>query len=174
MLWWSTCGGGAFGWSGGSCESCGRGYANGGAAGDAGSGRRPRERGMVCCSASPVVQRLTRGESDQGPSRSGWSFLNWRRLSPQAQIRLLYLSTLRRAGEQGVQRARHQTPSEVAPLLEARWPEVGEELEALTRAFVRARYGTDSISSGDVQRTRQVWKRVRTALRGGQRTVNPH
>jgi len=111
-----------------------------------------------------LLQRLTRGESDQGPSRSGWSFLNWRRLSPQAQIRLLYLSTLRRAGEQGVQRARQ----------EARWPEVGEELEALTRAFVRARYGTDSISSGDVQRTRQVWKRVRKALRGGQRTVNPH
>ena len=118
-----------------------------------------------------LARRQARGDPDPAPDRSSWGLLNWRRLSPEAQIRLLYLFALRRARERGVHRPPHQTPSEVVPLLSARWPEVGEDLQALTQAFIRARYGSGSFSSGEVQQTRQLWKRVRSALRPGQRSV---
>ena len=100
-------------------------------------------------------------------AQASWGFLPWRGLSPPEQVRLFYLFTLRRAGEQGVHRRPQQTPYEFAPALKAGWPEIGEELGTLTQAFVEARYSARAIAPGEVQSVRQVWRRVRNALRRG-------
>ena len=113
-----------------------------------------------------LAERLARQRAEQA-SRARWAFLPWRELSPQERVRLFYLFTVRRARERGVHRLPHQTPYEHAPALEAGWPDVEEEIDALTQAFVEARYSGRAIAPDEVQTVQQVWKRVRSALRRG-------
>jgi len=112
-----------------------------------------------------LAERWTRRRAKERAARPRWGLLPWRQLSPRERVRLFYLFTVRRAGERGVCRQPHQTPYEYAPVLEAGWPEVEEELETLTQAFVEARYSARAIAPEEVEGVRQVWKRVRSALR---------
>jgi len=115
-----------------------------------------------------LTQRLAqRGAAPT--AQAGRGLLPWRELSPLERVRLFYLFTVRRARERGVRRQPQQTPYEFAPALQAGWPEVEEELETLTQAFVEARYSARVIAPDEVQSVRQVWRRVRNALRRGGR-----
>ncbi len=118
-----------------------------------------------------LAERWARRRPEQRAGRPGRGFLPWRQLSPQERVRLFYLFTVRRAEERGVHRQPHQTPYEHTPALEAGWPDVEEELEALTQAFVEARYSARAIAPNEVRSARQMWKRVRSALRRSGRGV---
>ena len=102
------------------------------------------------------------GESTRQP----WRFIRVGGLSPREQVRYFYLSTLRRAADQGVVRRPAQTPVEFVEDLESTWPETELDVEALTEAFVIARYATAEISPDEAQQVKSVWERIKRALRG--------
>lgn len=102
--------------------------------------------------------------------RQPWRFIRVGGLPPREQVRFFYLSTLRRAADQGVARQQAQTPGEFVQDLEHTWPEAELDVEALTAAFVTARYDTAEISPGQAQQVKSVWERVKRALRGTRRS----
>lgn len=113
-----------------------------------------------------VRSRLGREEEQAGTEKgSSWRFIRVNALPPTEQVRYFYLSTVRRAGEQGVPRGPGETPSEYAQDLREKWPEADAEIEALTGAFLEARYSRHSFSTEDVHPVKRVWRRVRAALR---------
>jgi hypothetical protein len=94
-----------------------------------------------------------------------WRFIRLSGLSPREQIRYFYLSTVRRAGERGIKRETAETPLEYAEDLKDNWPEVEEEVEALTDAFLKARYSDKPIASDDVPEVKETWKDVRRQIK---------
>lgn len=113
-----------------------------------------------------LAQRLRGEEAAVGPDGGRrWRFLRVNALPPREQVRYFYLSTVRRAGEQGVARQSSETPSEYAADLKQGWPEAEPEIDRLTGAFLEARYSRQPIEDEEVSLVRQVWKRVRAALR---------
>lgn len=86
-------------------------------------------------------------------------------LSPRERVRYYYLSILHRAKERGIPRQRAQTPYEYALTLKPSVPEAGQEIDALTQAFVEARYSRQTVEPEQESRIRAVWQRVRAALR---------
>jgi hypothetical protein len=87
-------------------------------------------------------------------------------------VRYFYLSTLRRAADQGIVRRPAQTPQEFTQDLEQNWPEVELDVEALTAAFVTARYDVAEISPDKAHDIKSVWERIKRALRN-KRTGGP-
>jgi hypothetical protein len=112
-----------------------------------------------------VTGRRQQDEKAGPESGRRWRFLRVNALPPREQVRYFYLSTVRRAGEQGVARAQSETPSEYATDLKSTWPDADEEIDTLTGAFLEARYSRQPIEPRDVHPIREVWKRVRQALR---------
>jgi hypothetical protein len=100
--------------------------------------------------------------ADAAPS---WRYVRLNALSPREQVRYFYLATVRRAGERGVRRHRAETPLEFAEELRQNWPEAEDEVEALTDAFLQARYSPQVIGAEAVNPIKAAWKRVRSALR---------
>lgn len=98
---------------------------------------------------------------------SRWRFVRLNSLSPQEQIRYFYLSTVRRASEQGIQRRESETPLEYVQDLKKSWPEAEEDLEDLTGAFIKARYSPRPIEKDEINPVKARWKRVRSRLRKG-------
>lgn len=98
--------------------------------------------------------------------RQPWRFIRLGALSPRDQVRYFYLSTVRRAGERGVARRPSQTPLEFVRDLESSWPEAELDVEALTEAFVTARYDEADIDQGQARQVRSVWERIKQLLRG--------
>lgn len=103
-------------------------------------------------------------EQGKGPR---WRFVRLNSLSPQEQVRYFYLSTVRRASEQGIQRRDSETPLEFVQDLKQNWPEAEEDLEDLTGAFIKARYSPRPIEKDEVNPVKARWKRVRSRLRKG-------
>lgn len=101
-----------------------------------------------------------------------WRFIRVGGLPPREQVRYFYLSTLRRAADQGIVRRPAQTPQEFIQDLEQTWPEAELDVEALTAAFVTARYDVAEISPDEAHEVKSVWERVKRALRG-KRTDSP-
>lgn len=103
------------------------------------------------------------------PARNGpairWGFISLRRLSPRERVLFFYQAMVRRGGERGIPRRPSQTPYEYANPLEQVAPEAGQDIAALTDAFVEARYSRHEITTGQAGRVRQSWERVRQALR---------
>ena len=87
-------------------------------------------------------------------------------LPPREQVRYFYLSTVRRAAGQGVQRQPSQTPGEFVHDLEVQWPQAELDEEALTEAFVSARYDAAEITKDEAREVKSIWQRVKQALRG--------
>jgi hypothetical protein len=112
-----------------------------------------------------VARRLRTVRGPEGSGQSPWRFIRVNALPPREQVRYYYLSTVRRAGEQGVNRADSETPSEYARDLKENWPEAQQEIDALTAAFLEARYSPRQFESEDVSPVKAVWKRVRNSLR---------
>lgn len=101
-----------------------------------------------------------------GPLRQPWRFIRLGALSPREQVRYFYLSTVRRAGDQGVVRRPSQTPLEFVRELESTWPEAELDVEALTEAFVTARYDVAEIDTQEARQVKSVWERIKRLLRG--------
>ncbi len=99
-------------------------------------------------------------------TRQPWRFIRVGGLPPREQVRYFYLSTLRRAADQGIIRQPAQTPREFVHDLEQTWPDAELDVEALTDAFVTARYDTAEISPDEAQQVKSVWERIKRALRG--------
>ncbi len=110
--------------------------------------------------------RRTEVDPEALPSRRmPWRFLRVSGLPPREQIRYFYLSTVRRAGEKGVKRPQAGTPLEYAEDLKERWPEAEEGLEAITGAFLKARYSDKEILEEEIAPVKNTWKEVRRELR---------
>jgi hypothetical protein len=76
--------------------------------------------------------------------------------STREAIRAAYQSLLARAQEAGAPRRREVTPERYERELVSRWPEHAPAFRTLTRNYVLARYSTDDLTPGDVDRTRQA------------------
>ncbi|MCB0231181.1 MAG: DUF4129 domain-containing protein [Anaerolineae bacterium] len=112
-----------------------------------------------------VPRRRAADEEKDGKLRLPWRFLRLNALSPRDRVRYFYLSTVRRAAEQGTVRQPSQTPAEFLQDLESTWPEAEGDATALTEAFLAARYDRIEISPDDAQKTKTVWERVKRALK---------
>lgn len=99
------------------------------------------------------------------PKTPRWPFLRINSLSPREQIRYFYLSTVRRAQESGVERRQGETPLEYARDLKGRFPDAEEDVEALTQAFVHARYSDHPVEGEEVNPIKERWKRIKARLR---------
>lgn len=126
--------------------------------------RRRQER-LARALPRPRRSRPGPGPTEAGSGGQTWRFLSLRSLSPRQRVRFYYLSALRRAGEAGVSRPPSQTPYEFARRLEATWPEAEADLEALTEAFVVARYDAADISAAQARQAQSLWQRLRPLLR---------
>jgi hypothetical protein len=89
----------------------------------------------------------------------------FRSLSPRQKIRYYYLSVVRRAGERGVRRGKSETPAEFAADLIKEWPEADVEVEAITEAFVKARYSPQTMTGEDLGPVKEIWNRIKAAIR---------
>jgi hypothetical protein len=93
-------------------------------------------------------------------------------LTPRDRIRYFYLRMLGQAAERGLSRRPGETPSEFAQQLETRWPDAEADVEALTEAFLSARYDRQPISPSAAQGVQATWRRLMRSLRratpGGQ------
>lgn len=128
-----------------------------------------RLRGRVRSTSRALNERLRVAGGPAGralPPVSRPRFLRLGSLPPREQIRYYYLSTVRRAGERGVQRADSETPLEFIHDLKQNWPDAGADLEELTDAFLVARYSPRPIEPSVLKIVREHWKRVRDRLRG--------
>jgi hypothetical protein len=102
--------------------------------------------------------------------------LGFRRVSslpPREQVLYYYLSVVRRAHRQGVDRRGSQTPYEFSADLAPRLAEAEGDMEALTDAFVVARYSRRDVAEPELGRIRANWQRVRSALRDVKNRVAP-
>ncbi len=99
------------------------------------------------------------------PAQSNKPLFRINALTPREQIRYFYLTIVKRAAERGVQRAKDETPVEFLTALQNEFPESAEDSEALTAAFLQARYSKDSVEKEAITPVKKTWKRVRRSLR---------
>lgn len=92
------------------------------------------------------------------------SLISLRSLDPRRRIYFFYLAMIRRGGEQGLTRKPSQTPSEYAVQLEKGLPTAGEDIDAITEAFVQARYSRQEVDPGKADLVKATWGRIRRAL----------
>lgn len=97
--------------------------------------------------------------------KAPWRFIRVNALPPREQIRYFYLSTVRRAAGQGVLRRQSETPLEFAEDLKENWPDAEDDIEALTGAFLRARYSPQPIEKETINPIKRRWKQLRANLR---------
>jgi hypothetical protein len=90
--------------------------------------------------------------------------LHLRSLDARRQIYFFYLAMVRRGGEQGLPRKPSQTPGEYAGLLEKALPTVAEDIDALTEAFITARYSRRDVDASAAGHVKATWARIRRAL----------
>ena len=126
----------------------------------------------VRAGASSVPQAVQAGLRRLGGLRRsrlpgpGFQFVNLRRLTPRQRILFYYLALVRRGGESGLSRQPWQTPYEYAHRLEPELPEEQGALQAMTEAFVEARYSQHPVETVQVSAVQRAWERLRMALRG--------
>jgi hypothetical protein len=99
------------------------------------------------------------------PSTTRRSFTRVASLPPREQVFYYYLNILRRANRHGIPRLPFQTPHEYGALLEAHLPDMQEDVNAITEAFVKARYSRTGVKSENANNVQMVWRRLRDALR---------
>jgi hypothetical protein len=84
--------------------------------------------------------------------------------TPRDRVRVYYLRTVREASNRGVVRLPQETPVEYARDLAATWPEADADVQALTDAFVEARYSKEEIDAVKEGKVQVMWRRVTQAL----------
>ncbi|MCP4423247.1 MAG: DUF4129 domain-containing protein [Chloroflexi bacterium] len=111
------------------------------------------------------MRRRAKSRESEARKPSPWRFIRLNALSPREQLRYFYLSTVRRAGERGVEREQSETPLEYARDLKENWPDAEMDVESLTDAFLKARYSPKPVDKQEVNPIKRHWKRLRAALR---------
>jgi hypothetical protein len=86
-------------------------------------------------------------------------------LSREERMIYYYLSILRRAALRGYPRSPSQTPHEYDVKLGSHLPQVDEELDRLTEAFVEARYSKHLVDAAEERQVRDDLKTIKAALR---------
>jgi hypothetical protein len=115
------------------------------------------------------LNRLRRPES--GSVRPGeWDFINPRRLSPRQKVIFYYLALLRRAREAGIPRHADQTPYEYAGRLKSNLKEEKGAVDAMTEAFIEARYSRHTIPDKQANLAELIWANIRQVLRRERRS----
>ena len=127
-------------------------------------------RGMTKEVVQAVVSRVQTAQLRPPNPQSLFGYVRVNSLPPRQQIRFLYQSLLRRAGEQGVERPPAATPLEFAGDMKAAWPEVGQGIDDMTEGFLRARYSPAEIEREDLPAYKAAWRQ----LRGWLRRHNPY
>ncbi|RPH55467.1 MAG: DUF4129 domain-containing protein, partial [Chloroflexi bacterium] len=129
-------------------------------------------RGMFASARSGIAKIVETGRERLRARRAsskdlfGAGFLNLRRLDPRQKVYFFYLAFIRRSGESGLPRSLSQTPSEFAAALDTTLPEAGPDIEALTAAFVEARYTPHPVEPHKASLVKTAWERIRKALQG--------
>lgn len=96
---------------------------------------------------------------------SSWRFIRLSSLSARDKVRYYYLSSVKRARAKGAIRKDGETPSEYTRELKAKWPGVSDEIDELTRTFIKARYSGQHIEDTDAEYVKPIWKRIRRAIK---------
>jgi hypothetical protein len=113
-----------------------------------------------------VQERLQRPLVEgQEPGRNPWRFLRLNDLSPRERIRYFYLSTVKRAASKGVVRQKSETPLEFTQDLKEEWPDAEADIEALTDAFLAARYSPQELDEEDVNPIKRRWRQIKNNIR---------
>jgi hypothetical protein len=112
----------------------------------------------------PTRHRLQTVESPAVSSLS-WKRPPFRSLSPREKIRYYYLSVVRRAEEKGIERKPNETPSEYAADLKKELPQADGEVDAITNAFLKARYSPQPMTGDDIGPVKETWNRIKFAIR---------
>lgn len=84
---------------------------------------------------------------------------------PADPVRRVYAQLLYRAARHGLERQPTVTPAEFQQRLEAWWPESADDFAAVTRAYIRRRYGDVTPDEAEIRRVREHWRNIRTAMR---------
>jgi hypothetical protein len=92
-------------------------------------------------------------------------YLGLRRLDARQRVYFFYLALVRRGGESGLRRGLSQTPYEYAGTLDAALPDVDEDVNAMTQAFIDARYSRRPVDLDLAGRVQKYWAHIRKALR---------
>jgi hypothetical protein len=88
------------------------------------------------------------------------------RLSPLERVLFFYRALLRRAAEGGLPRSPGLTPDEYAARIRPGIdPEAVPPVDALTDAYLTARYSRQDVGVEDAAHARTWWERARDALR---------
>lgn len=104
-------------------------------------------------------------DAQTGERTGGWKGLVPGMASPRERVLQYYRSMVIRAGKQGMRRRKAQTPNEYAEVLAPALTGADEDVHALTSAYIEARYSRHEIDAPRAGTVRQVWHRVRAALR---------
>ena len=83
------------------------------------------------------------------------------RLFGALRVRVIYTNLMSLCEEFDCPRRRVQTPLEFLPTLRGLFPNHFDEIELITEAYNRVRYGELPEVSGDLQRVEEAWRRVR-------------
>ncbi|TET97086.1 MAG: DUF4129 domain-containing protein [Anaerolineales bacterium] len=83
------------------------------------------------------------------------------RLFGAMRVRVIYASLMRLCEEFGCPRRKVQTPLEFLPSLRGLFPNHFDEIELITEAYNRVRYGELPEVRRDIQRVEEAWRRVR-------------
>jgi hypothetical protein len=127
-------------------------------------------RGMWA-QAKTIIVELVESGRERARQLAPWTgfgdgFMSLRGLDPRQRIYFFYLALVRRGGEKGLPRYRSQTPDEYAAALNAALPDSGDDIHALTQAFITARYSRQPVEAAQAQSAGNTWERIRRALRG--------
>lgn len=115
--------------------------------------------------AKAVSAGLERIRPRQSLSRGLGGWINPRKLGPRQRVFFFYQAFLRRSGQSGLPRGLSQTPLEFAARLDSALPEAEPDIEALTGAFIEARYTPRPVQPEKASRAKEVWEHLRKALR---------
>jgi len=88
-----------------------------------------------------------------------------------ARIRQIYTELIRLAADSGRPRDPAQTPLEFAEVLHEDWPAAAPDLDRITRAYLKIRYGGFPEHAEEVRAVEDAWRSVRTA---GRERVKAH
>ncbi len=126
-------------------------------------------RGAWQAAQKGIVQAVSVGLERIRPrrnlARGGGGWINLRKLGPRQRVFFFYQAFLRRSGESGLPRGLSQTPLEFASRLDRALPEAEPDIEALTSAFIEARYTPRPVQPEKASRAKEVWEHLRKALR---------
>ncbi|NLG49462.1 MAG: DUF4129 domain-containing protein [Chloroflexi bacterium] len=125
-------------------------------------GLRQNTRQAVGRLRQAVAQSIARRRA-RIAQRTG-SYLSLRRLTPRDRVRYFYLSIAHRANTQGFGRPASMTPLEYQQMLASQMPDADVDVEALTQAFLEARYSEHAITEEQMRGVQGVWQRIKRAL----------